>query len=89
MEDLEEFKKRYVRNGLIIAIPRKARFRKAMGRYLISLFDAGVTYTEFEVNGILGEVGGDSASLRRFLVDSGLLARDVRGERYSINAGSC
>lgn len=56
-----------------------------MGRFLISLFDAEVVYTEFEVNKILSKVCDDYAYLRRFLVDAGMLARDDRGGKYHVN----
>lgn len=80
-----DFKRKYLKGGRLVVIPRKTRHRESMGRFLISLFDAEAVYTEFEVNKILSKVCDDYAYLRRFLVDAGMLARDDRGGKYHVN----
>ena len=45
--------------------------------WVASRFEPGRQYAEKEVNGILLGVYDDVASLRRFLVDEGLLAREA------------
>lgn len=44
-------------------------------------FEPGVRYDEREVNAIVGRFFNDYASLRRYLVDGGFLARE-RGEYW-------
>jgi hypothetical protein len=39
-------------------------------------FEPGVRYDEKEVNAIVGRFFNDYASLRRYLIDAGLLARE-------------
>jgi hypothetical protein len=50
--------------------------------YLINAFSVGANYCEKEVNLILVHFDPDPATLRRALVDAGMLARDRDGSRY-------
>lgn len=73
----------FVRDGVITSWPTA---RTAAGRakqlvllhWLAGRFDVGRRYTEAEVNELLGGHAEDHASLRRRLVDAGLLDRDAR-----------
>jgi hypothetical protein len=51
-------------------------------RYLTNHFEIGTNYTEKEVNTILRRFNEDTAGLRRYLVDAGMLQREGDGSRY-------
>ena len=63
-------------------IPSQPSTLRAVLDYLIPAFTFGVDYTEKEVNAILRRFHDDTASLRRELVEAGLLARESDGSRY-------
>jgi hypothetical protein len=67
-------------NGRLKAIPAQRKKLLVVLHRLVSSFEPGRQYWEREVNEILGRVHQDTATLRRELVGSGLLARD--GGRY-------
>lgn len=51
-------------------------------RRIIQEFEIGKRYTEKEVNGILGEIYGDYATLRRYLVEYGYMDRTSDCREY-------
>lgn len=55
---------------------------------LLQDFDARRIYTEREVNDLLRTRHDDPATLRRYLVDARLLARDAHGTVYSLGGAS-
>lgn len=76
-DDLEARTMRdFMVEGRLKSIPTQDKKRQVILRYLAGLFEPGRRYPEREVNAILQDVHPDSASLRRHLVDSGLMARD-------------
>jgi len=66
----------YVQNGRLKAIPAYRKKREILLRWLAGQFESGRTYTEKEVNEILGRYHDDSATLRRELVGYKLLQRE-------------
>ena len=69
-------------DGSIKQIPaRPARLRILLD-YLVAAFTPGANYTEKEVNTILRRFHVDVASLRRSLIDTGLMQREGNGSRY-------
>jgi hypothetical protein len=50
--------------------------------YVVKTFEPGQRYTEKQVNEKLQLFHRDSASLRRYLVDAGLLQRSSGGREY-------
>jgi ArsR family transcriptional regulator, arsenate/arsenite/antimonite-responsive transcriptional repressor len=78
--DLDAYDRRilgnYMVNGRLKQIPSQRKKRKVILRYLARLFEPGRRYPEREVNGIIGQVHEDYATLRRELIDARLLARD-------------
>jgi hypothetical protein len=68
--------------GRLVEIPRAAELRLDLLRHLAERFEAGRSYREAEVNAALREVHDDHATLRRYLVDAGLLRRDDDGATY-------
>jgi hypothetical protein len=69
-------------DGRIRQIPAQPAKRQVILDYLINAFSVGANYTEKEVNLILVQFYPDTASLRRTLVDAGMLARERNGSRY-------
>jgi hypothetical protein len=63
-------------DGKLKSIPSQEKKRMAVLRHLAQAFQPGERYTEKQVNELLKQFNPDTASLRRYLVDSGLLARE-------------
>ena len=66
----------FFRNGRLTEIPSKESKRRIVLERIAIEFEAGVRYDEKEVNVIVGRFHNDYASLRRYLVDEGFLARE-------------
>ena len=69
-----------LRSGHPKSDPVRARQRRVVLEYLAERFEKGKEYPEADVNELLGRFHDDYASLRRLLVDEGLLTRS--GGRY-------
>jgi hypothetical protein len=65
----------FFRDGRLTALPSRPRMRVAALRMLAERFEPGRRFEEREVNGILSDDAPDHATLRRLLVDHGLLDR--------------
>ena len=70
----------FVEEGRLKAVPVRAAQRRVVLEYLADRFEEGVEYPEPDVNDVLGRFHDDYASLRRHLVDEGLLTR--KASRY-------
>ncbi len=66
----------YVQNGRLKAIPSYRKKREILLRWLAGHFDHGRTYTEKEINELLGRYHEDTATLRRELVGYKFLQRE-------------
>jgi hypothetical protein len=66
----------FVRGGRITSMPTAPGKREIVLDWLAGTFDVGRRYTEAEVNAALDGHGEDHVSLRRALVDAGMLDRD-------------
>lgn len=66
----------YLKDGKLKQWPGQWKKRQVIHRYLVEKFEPGRRYPEREVNQIIGEVHEDFATLRRELVDTGLLRRE-------------
>jgi hypothetical protein len=64
-------------DGRIRSLPAREAKRRQVLEYVAGRFEPGREYPEREVNGILAQVYDDFVSLRRFLVDEDLLAREA------------
>ena len=69
-------------DGSLKQVPLQGAKLQIILHYLAAAFEPDVNYTEKEVNAILRRFHADTASLRRSLVDAGLLARESNGSRY-------
>lgn len=67
----------FLQNGRLKTIPAKQKKRAVILRFLAEQFELDRMYEEAEVNQILVRYHEDFAALRRYLVDSGLLTRQV------------
>jgi hypothetical protein len=69
-------------DGSIRQIPLQPAKLRVILAYLINTFTPEVFYTEKEVNMVLKRFNPDVSSLRRYLVDAGLLRRETDGSKY-------
>jgi hypothetical protein len=78
-ERVEAVIRAFVRDGRLIGVPAQAGRRRLLLEHVVQSFEPGRDYAEREVNAVLRawtEGGGiDHVSLRRYLVDEGLLSR--------------
>jgi hypothetical protein len=72
-------------DGRIRALPAREGKRRVVLEWVASRFEPGRRYTEKEVNGLLLGIYDDPASLRRHLVDTGLVARNA-GTYWRVDA---
>ena len=63
-------------------LPAQASKLRIVLDHVVMAFEPGVQYTEKQVNDILRAFHPDVASLRRALVDTGLLSRESDGSKY-------
>lgn len=85
--------KRMLANGRLTAVPRRPADQHVLVTLAAAQFDAGRSCLESEVNerlkawlGTVSEPFGiDHVTLRRMLVDSGLLARTASGSLYQVS----
>jgi hypothetical protein len=75
-EDEEAVLKRYFRAGRLAEIPAKRGKRLVVLTRLALEFEPGIRYPEREVNEVLHRFHDDHVTLRRYLIDEGLLSRD-------------
>jgi hypothetical protein len=66
----------FFRNGRLETMPAARDRRQAVLAHIAGRFEPNRDYREVEVNGILQDVHPDHATLRRYLIDAGLLRRE-------------
>ncbi len=69
-------------DGTLKQIPPQGEKLRIVLEYLAQAFEPGAQYTEKEVNALLRRFYSDPVTLRRGLIDAGLLARESDGSRY-------
>ena len=82
-DDEESVLRTFFRDGRLTEIPAKEGKRMIVLERIALEFEPGVRYDEKEVNAIVGRFFNDYASLRRYLIDAGLLARE-HGEYWRV-----
>ncbi|WP_439379416.1 DUF2087 domain-containing protein [Amycolatopsis lexingtonensis] len=70
------------RHGRLVTIPHSGKRRQLLLATLAERFEPGRLYTEQEVREKLVMVHDDHATLRRYLIDEGLLQRSNDGGAY-------
>ena len=82
-EDVRKVLKAYLKeDGTIKQLPQEGRKMEIILHFIVDAFPFDVTFTEKEVNTILRRFHVDTATLRRNLVDYGLMARESDGSKY-------
>ncbi len=69
-------------DGTLKQIPPAKNRLLIILNFIVEAFAYDTDYTEKEVNSILRRFHVDTASLRRYLIDNGLMARESNGSRY-------
>ncbi len=85
--DLDAYDRQVIRNytgpdGRLKQLPSQFKKMQAVLRYVVQVFEPGVRYSEKEVNERLARFHDDTATLRRELVEQGLMAREGGGGQY-------
>ncbi|WP_410589994.1 DUF2087 domain-containing protein [Amycolatopsis sp. lyj-23] len=70
------------RHGRLVSIPHSGKARHLLLTHLADRFEPGRLYTEQDVREKLSMVHDDHATLRRYLIDEGLLQRSNDGGAY-------
>jgi DNA-binding transcriptional ArsR family regulator len=80
-DDLAEYDQKvlstFMEDGRLKSIPAQARKREVILRFLAEQFEPARMYGEREVNEILRRYHEDVASLRRYMVDAGIISRQI------------
>jgi hypothetical protein len=79
--DVARVLRAFVREGRLTSMPATHAKRLVVLDWLVQRFEPGRRYSEQMVNLMLGQAHPDTAALRRYLVDDGLLSR-ARGEYW-------
>ena len=69
-------------DGPLSEFPKKQKRKAAILRHLIQRFETGRKYSEKEINAVLEKAYPDYVTLRRYLIDYGLLDREDDGSSY-------
>ena len=82
-EDVRKVLKTFLNaDGSLKQIPPQGNKLLIVLNFIVDAFGYDTNYTEKEVNTILRRFHLDTAALRRYLVDNGLMARESDGTRY-------
>lgn len=82
-EEARRILKNYLNpDGTLKFIPLTENKLQIILSFIVDAFAYDTDYTEKEVNTILRRFHIDTAALRRYLVDNGLMARESNGSRY-------
>ncbi|HEX2993628.1 MAG TPA: DUF2087 domain-containing protein [Anaerolineales bacterium] len=82
-EDVRKVLKNFLNaDGSLKQIPPPGNRLLILLNFIVDVFEFDTDYTEKEVNTILRRFHVDTAALRRYLVDNGLMDRESNGTRY-------
>jgi len=84
-QEKENIIKNYIKNDKIINIPRAEKKKIIILQYLLQKFERNKRYTEKEVNEVIKSMHEDFATLRRYLIEYGFMARENNGSIYWVN----
>jgi hypothetical protein len=68
----------FIRDGKLVHMPAARGKRRVVLEHLVACFEPGVKYPERAVDAVLRAWHADYASLRRYLIDEGLMTRENR-----------
>lgn len=66
----------FLRDGRLVRLPAQQTKRRVVLDHVVRVFEVGRRFQELEVNGLLRAFSDDYTSLRRALVDAGMLSRE-------------
>jgi hypothetical protein len=72
-EKIEQF---FHEDGTLISIPAKSAKRLAVLHRIAYQFSAGTRYPERELNEIIARFHDDTAAIRRYMIENGIMERD-------------
>lgn len=82
-EDVRKILKAYLNpDGTIKQLPQEGRKMQIILQFIVDAFPFDTNFTEKEINTILRRFHVDTATLRRNLIDYGLMAREGDGTKY-------
>lgn len=82
-EDVRKVLKNFLNaDGTLKQLPPQGNKLLIVLNFIVDAFALDTDYTEKEVNSILRRFHVDTAALRRYLVDNGLMSRESDGTRY-------
>lgn len=82
-ENVRKVLKAYLNaDGTLKEFPLETKRLLILLNFIVDVFAFDASYTEKEVNTILRRFHVDTAALRRYLVDHGLMAREGDGSKY-------
>lgn len=67
----------FIKDGRLVQVPAPRGKRRIVLRHLVASFEPGVRYPEREVDAVLRAWHPDYVTLRRYLIDEELMARDA------------
>lgn len=76
----EQVLKAFFKNGTLIKIPKQWRKRMIVLEPFLAKFEPGAVYSELQVDERIKTLFADYCTIRRMLIDEGLLTRD--GQKY-------
>jgi hypothetical protein len=79
----------FFRNGRLEKLPAQHKKRRIVLEQFASRFEPERTYSEQEVTGLIMPLFDDYCTIRRLLVDEGLIRRDGNGYWREADHGSC
>jgi hypothetical protein len=74
----------FLPDGRLKEIPAQRKKLEVVLRYVVKIFQPGVTYNEKQVNLTLARFHEDTATLRRELVGYGFMKREAGGYNYRV-----
>jgi hypothetical protein len=76
--DRDKVLRAFLRDGRLVAIPSRAGKRRLLLEHIVCAFEPGVRFSEREVDAVLRAFyETDWVSLRRYLIEEGLMAREA------------
>lgn len=81
-EEKQKILTTYFKDGLLETFPRKEKRKVVILEAIVQYFDKDEIYSEREVNEKLKMIYPDFATIRRYLIDYGMLERNKDGTAY-------
>ena len=74
--DVEKIEQFFREDGTLISIPAKSSKRLAVLNRIAGEFSARTKYSEKELNEIVARFHEDTAAIRRYMIENGIMERD-------------